>query len=527
MRVQSPSPTLSNYRQPDGIYKITYPDNWRAYPDNNNGSALTVRGWTPFGGKGQVPIYLAADPGVGGQVDLNIGFSAVAKAATPAVVTIETSARVRPQQVPFFLDPFSELFGLPDQYDRQSPRRRAPTPNSPQGPGLLQPVGLGSGVLISPDGYILTNNHVVDGADKIQVSLSDLRSFTAKLIGADPPSDIAVLKIDGNNLPTLPLGDSNRVQVGDVVLAIGNPLAIGQTVTMGIISAKGRSTDTAGSGSYEDFLQTDAAINRGNSGGALVNMRGELIGIPSQILSQSGGNIGIGFAIPTAMARTVMDQLIRGGKVHRGKLGVTIGTLNPALAEQFGYKGTKGALVQDVEPGQAADRAGVKPGDIVTEFQGRQIESSAQLRNLVAQNAPGSSVKFKVWRDGSERELTATLSEITSNRTASGGGNEGSGEAGGALSGMGVENLTPDLARRLNLPPTTHGVVVTNLDDDSNAAAAAGVQRGDLIEEVNHQRVSSVSEFRAALQKAGKNSVLLRVRRAQQGAFYLVVPGQQ
>src|SRR5262245_29592963 len=224
---------------------------------------------------------------------------------------------------------------------------------------------------------------------------------------------------------------------------------------MGIISAKGRST-SAGSGSYEDFLQTDASINRGNSGGALVNLKGELIGIPSQILSQSGGNIGIGFAIPSTLARNVMDQLLRSGRVHRGKLGVTVGSLTPQMAEQFGYKGTQGALVQDVENSQAAARAGVKPGDIVTEYQGQRITDSTQFRNLVAQTAPGSVVHFKVWRDGSERELTTTLGEMTQAKLGSGkDGGGGSGSAGGALAGVSVESLTSDLARQLNLPPTS------------------------------------------------------------------------
>jgi Do/DeqQ family serine protease len=363
--------------------------------------------------------------------------------------------------------------------------------------------------------------------------LNDRRQFTAKVVGADAPSDVAVLKIDGSGFPTLTLGDSNKVEVGDVVLAVGNPLGVGQTVTMGIISAKGRSVRSSnsnsgsansGSGSYEDFLQTDAAINRGNSGGALVNLRGELIGIPSQILSQSGGNIGIGFAIPTAMARSVMDQLVRGGKVHRGKLGVTISPLTPDVAAQFGYKETRGALVQDIEPGQPAERAGVKPGDIITEFQGQRIDDDAQLRNLVAQTAPGTTVKFKVWRDGAEQELTATLAEMSQKTTASSGGG-GSGSTAGALAGMQVEDLTPDVTRQLNLPPSTRGVVVTNVSGDSGAADA-GLRRGDVIEEVNRQPVANVNEFNAASQRAGKNSVLLRVRRPD-GARYVVVRPQE
>ncbi len=495
------------------------------------GSVITAKGWTPFisGSDNKVPIYLAADQRLVGQINLNSGFSAVAKAVTPAVVTVETSSRLRPQRTPFpfFMDPFRDFFrwDWPDQDDEQMPRRRAPQQETPQGRGRLVPTGLGSGVIVSPDGYILTNNHVVEGAEKVEVALNDRRRFKAKIVGTDAPSDIAVLKIEAGGLPTIPFGDSDRVEVGDVVLAVGNPLGIGQTVTMGIISAKGRST-RAGSGSYEDFLQTDAAINRGNSGGALVNLKGELIGIPSQILSQTGGNIGIGFAIPTSMARHVMDQLIRSGHVRRGKLGVTIGPLTQELAEQFGFKGTQGALVQDVEAGQPADRAGVKAGDIITEFQGQKVEDATQLRNLIAQNPPGSTVRFKVWRDGSERELTATLAEmeLAQARTSSRDSGGGTG-AGGLLSGIQVEDLTPEIRRRLNLPPTARGVVITSVEFDSNAAAA-GLQRGDVIEEVDRQPISNLSEFNAALKKAGKKSLLLRVRN-QQGARFVVVQAQE
>jgi serine protease Do len=480
------------------------------------GSALAAKAWWPFG-IDEVPIYVSADPRVKQAVNLNTGFSAVAKAVTPAVVTVEISARVMPQPFPF---PFP-FFSNPSP--RGAPRQQ--TPGAPQGRGRLQPTALGSGTIISPDGYILTNNHVVQGAERVDVTLLDGRHFTAKVAGTDAPSDIAVIKIDGRDLPTLPLGDSNNAEIGDVVLAVGNPMGIGQTVTMGIISAKGRST-SMGSGSYEDFLQTDAAINHGNSGGALVNLRGELIGIPSEILSQSGGSIGIGFAIPTSLARNVMDQLLHSGRVHRGKLGVTVGSLTSQIAEQFGYKNTQGALVQDVERGQAADRAGIKPGDIITEYQGQRITDSANLRNLIAETAPGATVRIKVWRDGAERELTATLGEMTPERAGSGGSDGGSDEGGSALAGVTVENLTPYSARLLNMPPGTRGVVIDDLDDDSNAAGA-GLRPGDVIEEVNRQPVSSISDFKAALEKAGKKDVLLRVRRAQLGAFYVVVPAQQ
>ncbi|HZN10597.1 MAG TPA: Do family serine endopeptidase [Blastocatellia bacterium] len=498
------------------------------------GAALAARGWSLFGGGGaggnKVPIYLAADQRVTQQLSLNSGFSAVAKAVTPAVVTINTESRGR-QQSPLFVDPFRDFFG-PDQDEERSPRRRTPqqpqTPQSPQNRGRLRPSGVGSGVIVSPDGYILTNNHVVEDADKVSVTLNDRRTLTAKVVGTDPPSDVAVLKIDGGGFPTLSLGDSNQVEVGDIVLAVGIPLNIGQTVTMGIISAKSRSTSGAASGSYEDFLQTDAAINRGNSGGALVNLRGELIGIPSQIVASLGGNIGIGFAIPSLMAKNVMDQLIRGGKVRRGMLGVNVSEVTPDLAEQFGYKGTQGALVQVVVPGKPAEQAGVKRGDIITEFQGQRVADSSTLRNLASQTSPGTAVKFKIWRDGAERELTAKLVEVTPDDLAAAsperGGGGGDGEKGsGVLSGISVDNLSPEVAQRLNLPPTTRGVVITEIEPDSNAAAA-GLRRGDVIEEVARQPVANVNEFNAALAKVGNKSALLSVRGAQGPRFVVVKP---
>jgi serine protease Do len=504
-----------------------------------SGAAMNAKGWLHFGsgGENKVPIYVAADQRNTDQVTLNTGFASIAKAVTPAVVTVQTSSRVRPRQFPFFdspfdMDPFRDFFfrrgvpGQPDREDQQTPRRQTPRQRqSPEDRGRLLPSGLGSGVIVSPDGYILTNNHVVDGAEKVEVTLNDRRNLTAKIVGTDPPSDIAVLKIEGSNFPTVSLGDSGRVDIGDVVLAVGNPLGVGQTVTMGIISAKGRSTRNAGSGSYEDFLQTDAAINRGNSGGALVNLKGELIGIPTQILSQTGGSIGIGFAIPATMARNVMDQLIRGGKVNRGKLGLVIGDLDSDLAKEFGFQDTRGALVQDIEPGQPAERAGLKPGDIMTEFQGQRIDDSAQLRNLVAQTAPGTTVKLKIWRDGSSRELSATLSTMdtkTASRESSGGGGSPSPNE-SALAGVLVENLTPEMARRLNLPTTARGVVVSEISVDS-IAAEAGLREGDVIEEINRQPVANLSQFNAALQKAGRGSVLLRLRRADGGLYIVIKP---
>jgi Do/DeqQ family serine protease len=317
----------------------------------------------------------------------------------PAVVTIHSQLRSRPpQQYPFANDPFlRDFFG-----DR-----------APQGPPPDQRrMGLGSGVIVTQDGYILTNHHVVDGAEQIKIDLNDGRTLEAKLVGSDAPSDLAVLKVDASSLPVLGLGDSNRVRVGDVVLAIGNPLGIGQTVTMGIISAKGRQTGLS-NGGFEDFLQTDAPINQGNSGGALVSTNSELVGINSQILSPSGGSIGIGFAVPSSMARDVMDQLIRAGKVRRGQLGIVVQKITSEVAAQLKLNDTKGVLVAQVQPGSAAERAGIRKGDIILSFNGVAVDDPNTFRNKVASTPPGTDVTFTILRDGREQQVHATLGEFT------------------------------------------------------------------------------------------------------------------
>ena len=494
------------------------------------GSAATSRGWFRSGDENKVPLAVSADPQINQQITLAGGFSSIAKAVTPAVVVINVSGRRQQQR---FFNPFGDLFGDPDQDDETNPPRRIiprgqqqpQQPPQPQGRSPLQRIGTGSGVIVSTDGYIITNNHVVEGAEKVEVELADKRTFKATVIGADPPSDIAVIKVDATGLPSVPFGDSDKVEVGDLVLAVGNPLDIGQTVTMGIISAKGRRSPGGTDRTYENFLQTDASINRGNSGGALVNLRGELIGIPSQILSQTGGSIGIGFAIPTKDARNVMDQLLRNGKVRRGMLGVTVGFITPELAEEFGYKGTRGAFVQNVSPDGPAAQAGVKRGDIITEFQGQKIEDRDQLRNMASQTAPNTTVKFKIWREGSERELSTKLAErnlLPESEKPQETGDGKSSDAGGVLSGVRVENLTPELAQRYRLPASAKGVVITGVDPNSNAAVA-GLGRGMVIEEIARQPITNLNDFNAALQKLGnKKSVLLSVLTSQ-GSSYIVV----
>jgi Do/DeqQ family serine protease len=330
-----------------------------------------------------------------------VSYADVVSRVSPAVITIHSEMRVRPpQQFPFMDNPmFREFFN-----QRGGPPQQMPEQHRS---------GLGSGVIISNDGYILTNHHVIDGADQIKVDLNDDRTLDAKVVGSDAPSDLAVLKIDASNLPVLALGDSDKVRVGDVVLAIGNPLGIGQTVTMGIISAKGRQTRIAGSGSFEDFLQTDAPINQGNSGGALVSTNSELIGINSQILSTSGGSIGIGFAIPSNMARTITDTLVKTGKVRRGQLGISVVKAGTNAARQLGVKETKGIVVAQVLPGGGADRAGLRAGDVIIGFNGAEVSDPNVFRNQVAGTAPGTEVDLTVLRDGREQHIRATLGEFT------------------------------------------------------------------------------------------------------------------
>jgi serine protease Do len=431
----------------------------------------------------------------------------------PAVVTIRADKRVRmPQQFPFSDDPFFRgLFG-----DRK-----------PQQPQESLQRALGSGVIVSADGYLLTNHHVIDGAQDIKVDMNDGRTLDAKLIGSDPPSDLALLKISATGLTFLTPGDSEKVRVGDVALAIGNPLGIGQTVTMGIISAKGRSGRELGSGNYEDFLQTDAPINQGNSGGALVNTIGELIGINSQIVpGNGGGNIGIGFAIPSNMARTVMDQLAKNGKVRRGQLGITVRRVDSDLAESMGMSEAKGVLVNSVRPGSAAERAGIHQGDVITAIDGAAMNDTNAFRNRIAGMAPGTEVTLTVLRDNREQKIRATLGEFSPETAQAGQQNDtGPNAQGGGKLGVAVVPLTPEIAQELNLRPGTRGVVVDSVDP-AGPAVAAGIQRGDVIQEVNRQAVASPEELRSAIDKNGNKPALLLINRRGETVYVAVRPRQ-
>ncbi|HEX4998314.1 MAG TPA: DegQ family serine endoprotease [Terriglobia bacterium] len=434
-------------------------------------------------------------------------YADVVNAVTPAVVTVRSERRVRAaQQFPFLNDPF---FG--DLFGNRQPNQRAPEEVQR---------GLGSGVIVSADGQVLTNHHVIDGAEDIRVDLIDGRSFKATLVGSDAPSDLALLKIDASGLPVLPLGNSDQVRVGDVVLAVGNPLGIGQTVTMGIISAKGRSTGLS-DGSFEDFLQTDAPINQGNSGGALVNTNGELIGINSQILSTSGGNIGIGFAIPANMARSVSDQLARSGKVRRGILGVTIQPITSDLAASLGLKESHGALVNSVSPGSAAARAGIERGDVITGINGQPVADSNFLRNQVAQTQPGTEITLNLIREGKEIQKKVTLGERPVDQAATPA--SPTEPRGGSVLGLRVEPLTPELAARLGLGRDERGLAVIAVDS-SGPAQTAGLQEGDVIQEVNRQRVRSVADLTRAASAGSGRPLLLLVNRGGNAIFLTMRP---
>jgi len=426
-------------------------------------------------------------------------YSDIVKRVAPSVVKI--TSEIKPKRVkmnggdnPMFEDPmFRQFFGgrMPEM----------------QSPGQT---GLGSGVIISADGYIATNNHVVEGADQLTVTLEDGRELKAKVVGRDPLTDIAVVKVDAKDLPAVTFADTNKIEVGDRVLAIGNPFGIGETVTSGIVSAKGRRvgilSDVKG---FENFIQTDAAINPGNSGGALIDIDGRVIGINTAILSRSGGFQGVGLAVPANLVAQVAEGLVKNGKVVRGFLGVNVQDVTPALADSFGLKNRAGALVAEVTPDSPAAKAGLKEGDVITQFNGAKVADANGLTFQVTAIAPGTKVSLDVLRDGKTETLTATTAERPGRdgkiaQVANAGDDEG------VLNGVAVEDLTPEARHEMNLPGRLKGAVVSQVDPES-AAARAGLSAGDVILEINRQRVNSAEDAINLSAKAESKKTLVKL----------------
>jgi serine protease Do len=456
------------------------------------------------------PAMKFADPNEGLS---KTGFAPVVKSVLPDVVNISTSKMTRVSESapgmdeipPFFQQFFGQQFG--QQF--QGPDSENPTPRRRGQGGQGQPRerredSLGSGVIVSPDGYILTNNHVIDGATDVQVTFGDKRQLKAKVVGSDPKTDIAVLKVEGSGFPAITVGDSSKVQVGDYALAVGDPFGVGQTVTMGIVSAMNRGN--LGIEDYEDFIQTDAPINPGNSGGALVNDRGQLIGINTAILSHgSGGNEGIGFAVPVNLARQVMDQILDHGKVNRAYLGVAIQDVTPAIAKAMNLNNLKGALVGDVTPSSPASKSGIQRGDVIVEVNGRPITDSRELRMSISLMNPDATVKLRILHNGNPSDMAVKLGDLPNEKEQA---KTEEGKSEGVLDGVTLENLDAQSARELGLSAATTGVVVTDISP-SSPLVNAGLRRGDVIQEVNHRPVKNVSQLEETIHKAGNNPLLL------------------
>jgi serine protease Do len=443
------------------------------------------------------------------------GFSDVAKAVTPSVVNITTRSAETvsdERSMPDGLrDRLEELFGGPG--GSFGPRGF----RGPQRPGERRSHrggGQGSGVIVSSDGYVLTNNHVIESARDVTVTLPDKREFKGKIVGADPKTDLAVVKIDGENLPTMAWGDASKLQVGEYVLAVGNPFGLNSTVTLGIVSALGRGR--MGITQYEDFIQTDAAINPGNSGGALVNTKGELVGINTAIFSQTGGYQGVGFAVPTTMSKPIYESLVKDGKVVRGYLGVGIQDLTQDLAKSFGVTKTKGALVSDVKQGSPADQAGLMQGDIITAYQGSPVEDAVALQRLVTRTAVGTKVMVTVIRDSHEKEFTVIIREQQESSKIA---KAKTGEPEYALAGVAVQDLDRDMAKNLGIEGKAQGVVVIGVEPDSGAEKA-GLVPGDVIRGINRQPVRSVKDFEKVSSSVKKgDNVLILINRGGAALF--------
>jgi len=477
------------------------------------GVLLTARASDQPSAKGKSMGLVIDDHPLARDARAGVSYAEVVKKVMPSVVKVEvtTAAKETTMEMPGLPDDpfFRQFFGLPFGGGRQ----RILTPPEH---------GLGSGVVVTKDGYILTNCHVVNDADKVKVTLQDGREFTAKVIGKDTGSDVAVVKIDAEDLPAIALADSSKIEVGDVVLAVGNPFGLGQTVTMGMISATGR---VAMDLKYQDFIQTDAAINPGNSGGALVDTDGRLIGINTAIFSRSGGSEGIGLAIPTDLAREVMVSLVKDGKVTRGYIGVHIQPLTAALAKQFDLKSDKGALIDEVVPGGPAAKAGLRSGDVIQQFNGKPIADARRLSLEVAGVAPGEKVPVRIWRDGTVKTVDVAVKELPGEAQLAKNSTSPS-DSSDTLQGVAVTDLNPQTRRQYSVDrEITQGAVVTQVDAGS-AAADAGLKEGDVVLEINRQPVKSAEDAVRLTSNAMDKITLLRVwskNSGQSGSHYLVV----
>ena len=435
----------------------------------------------------------------------NQAMAEVVTAVKPAVVNIASTRTLEKKGAPspFFNDPFFRKFFGDEFGSSEKPRK-------------YKQSGLGSGVIVDENGYILTNNHVIKDADEIVVKLSDKREFKGKVIGTDAKTDLAVIKIDSNNLPVLKLGDSDNLKVGETVLAIGNPFGLSHTVTSGIVSAKGRAH--VGIADYEDFIQTDAPINPGNSGGALVNIKGELVGVNTAIFSTTGGYQGIGFAIPSNMAKVVMESLIKTGKVIRGWLGVNIQPLTPDLMKQFNLKEEKGVLVGDVVENSPAEKAGVQRGDVIVEFDGKDVIDALSLRNMVANTLPGKVVVIKIIRDGKLETVRVTISETSEETQAL------SKSFDNQLKGVYVQTLTPELSKSMGIPKRIKGVVITDIEEGSPAEGILG--RDDVIMEINKNRIGDTKDYEAVVSKIDPNQNILLLIYRKGSTLYITLSAQ-
>jgi serine protease Do len=447
---------------------------------------------------------------------LGRAFAEIAEKASPAVVAIKAEKKIivtYPQSPYGFqpVDPFSRDF-FERFFQRRFPQQQR---RSPQRESLE--IGQGSGFIVSPDGYILTNNHLVGGVDDVKVTLTDGRDFTARIVGTDPDSDVAVVKIDANNLPYLEMADSDKIEVGQWVLAIGNPFGLSHTVTAGIISAKGRSG--FGIAEFEDFIQTDAAINMGNSGGPLVNLDGKVIGINTALISPGMTNVGIGLAIPINIAKPVYKQIVAKGLVTRGWLGVGIADLTPEKAKQMDINDGKGVLIPEVMVDSPAAKAGIKPGDVIVEMDGSPVEQAGELQRKIALKEPGKSVELVVIRDGSRKKITAKLEKRPPREQLE--AERGSASAVVEKLGITVQNLTEDTAKQYGYEGLK-GVLVTNVEEDS-PAAEAGIEPGCLIQEVNRKQVTNIRQFNEEVQKATKDGRIMLLIRFENRSIFVIL----